>query len=168
MAFAPSKSKRNRRKDLGKLNLASMMDMMTIILLFLLKTFSAGGALLRPSPYLELPKAERDMEPKKAVAILILSSNSEMPPGVYEDMEKDPRVLSRADELDNPDVVILPALEAFLNEHREFAEKVGKTFKGEVTIQCDKEVRYDWLLKVINTCGQSEYSTIDFVVIKTT
>lgn len=160
MAFAPSKGKKNRRVEKGGLSLNSMMDMMTIILLFLLKTMSSSGNLIQPSPFLELPKAQRDMKPKKVLAILITTE------GVYEDMERKPRPISPREEISDPDIVILPGLESFLDENREFVEKTGREFKGEITIQCDKEVRYDWLLKVINTCGQSEYATLDFVVIK--
>jgi len=161
MAFAPSKGKKNKRKVEAGLSLNSMMDMMTIILLFLLKSMSTSGALIRPSPFLELPKAERIMEPKKAVAILITTDR-----GVLEDMESDPRVLSSLAEMDDRNSVVLPGLETFLNESREFVLETGRVFKGEITIQCDKSVTYDWLLKVINTCGQTEFATIDFVVIK--
>ncbi len=160
MAFAPSKGKKNRGKEKGGLSLNSMMDMMTIILLFLLKSMSTSGALIQPSPFLELPKAERSMEPKKAVAILVTQD------GVLEDMESDPRVLSSREEMEDADSVVLPGLESFLNENREFVLETGRVFKGEITIQCDKGVTYDWLLKVINTCGQTEFATIDFVVIK--
>lgn len=160
MAFAPSKGKKNRRKEEAGLSLNSMMDMMTIILLFLLKSMSTSGALIQQSPFLELPTAEREMEPKKAVAILVT------PDGVLEDMEIDPRMLSDRAEMDNPEGVVLPGLAGFLNENREFVLKTGRLFRGEITIQCDKNVTYDWLLKVINTCGQTEFATIDFVIIK--
>ena len=160
MAFAPSKGKKNRRTDKGGLSLNSMMDMMTIILLFLLKSMSTSGALIQPSPFLELPKADREMEPKKAVAILVTLD------GVLEDMETNPRVLAPRAEMVDTENVILPGLEGFLNETREFVLKTGRPFKGEITIQCDKNVTYDWLLKVINTCGQTEFATIDFVIVK--
>ena len=42
MAFKPSSAKKNSRSDDGALNMNSMMDMMTIILLFLLKSFSTS------------------------------------------------------------------------------------------------------------------------------
>jgi len=161
MAFPPSKGKKNRRKEKEGLTLNSMMDMMTIILLFLLKSFSTSGALIQPSPLLELPSANRDLDPKKAIAILVTRD------GILEDMEgKQPRVLATMDEMANADLVVLPNLEAFLVESKEFKAKVGIQFKGEITVQCDKDVPYEWLLKVINTCGQAEYGTIDFVVKK--
>ena len=50
MAFIPSRSKRHTT-DSGdvKLNLNSMMDMFTIILLFLLKVYSTDGQMVQPS-----------------------------------------------------------------------------------------------------------------------
>ncbi len=159
MAFAPSKGKKNRRKEEGTLSLNSMMDMMTIILLFLLKSMSTSGGLIKPSPFLDLPYSIQEKTPKKALAILVSTS------GVMEDMEVDPRIISDQNELMNPDNVVLPGLEKYLVENKDLRDRIGQ-FRGEITIQCDKNVTYDWLLKVINTCGQAEYVTIDFVVIK--
>ncbi len=160
MAFAPSKGKKNLRKEKGSLTLNSMMDMMTIILLFLLKSMSTSGALIRPSEYVDLPMADREMDPKKAVALLVSAE------GVFKDTEGDPQALSLIDELEDPANPVLPGLESFLVERRDLALKVGQAFKGEVTIQCDKSIPYRWLLKVIATCGVTEFGTIDFVIIK--
>ena len=166
MAFAPSKSKKNPKKEAAGLSLNSMMDMMTIILLFLLKSMSTSGALIQPSDFLDLPTAERDMRPKKALSLLVTSESKQgVPAGVLEDMESNPRLLSSMEDLQS-DLMILPTLESYLLEHKDFQVTAGVPFKGEVTIQCDKAVPYDWLLKVINTCGQTEYSTIDFVIIQ--
>lgn len=161
MAFAPTKSKKHRKSEKQELSLNSMMDMMTIILLFLIKSMSTSGALIKPSQYLELPKAIREAEPKKALAFLLTEN------GVLDDMEGEQRIISGTDELSDPSLMVLPGLEQFLMQQKDFKEKAGIEFKGEVTIQCDKNAPYEWLLKVINTCGQTEYQTIDFVVIKT-
>ncbi|NQU06163.1 MAG: biopolymer transporter ExbD, partial [Calditrichaeota bacterium] len=137
-------------------------DMMTIILLFLIKSMSTSGAMVRPSQYLELPVGVREVEPEKALSLLISSD------GVLEDMEANPNILSSIAELDNDAEMVLPGLEAFLLNQKDFEEKAGIPFKGTVTIQCDKSIPYDWLLKVINTCGQSEYDVMDFIILKKT
>jgi biopolymer transport protein ExbD len=160
MAFAPSKGAKHRKKGKQGLILGSMLDMMTVILLFLLKLMGSSGALLRPSPYIHLPTSTHDMKPDKAVSILV------SPQGVFEDVEKNPRLLSSADDIQNPNTVVLAGLESFLTEQKDFTEHLGKKFRGVITVQCDQQITYDWLLKVINTCGQAEYGTIDFVVIK--
>jgi len=162
MAFAPSKGAKHRRKEKEGLILGSMLDMMTVILLFLLKLQSSSGGMMKPSPYVALPSASRDAAPAKSISILV------NPEGVFEDLEKNPRILSPKEDLFDPNAVILEGLETYLNEQREFTKHLGKDFKGSITIQCDQSIPYDQLLKVINTCGQAEYGTLDFVVKKKT
>ncbi len=71
MAFAPSRSKKHDTNPKGELNMNSMMDMMTIILLFLLKSFSTDGALVAPSENLTLPTSFRVEKPKKELNVAI-------------------------------------------------------------------------------------------------
>jgi biopolymer transport protein ExbD len=161
MAFAPSKSAKHHKKEKGGLIIYSLLDMMTLILMFLLKVMSMSGGLVKPSPYVQLPESNRTLKTEKAVSILVSDA------GVFEDMERNPRMLSDAGELQNAANVELPGLKAYLVEHREFNKQIGVKFKGQVTIQCDKAVPYEKVLRVINTCGQAEYGTIDFIVKKT-
>lgn len=175
MVFVPSKAagafkaSHKRRKPTSKLQLNSMMDLMTVILLFLIKSYSASGALIQASDFIDLPRAQRDLEPKKAVALIVAKGNPDPSKaqmfGVFEDMPNNPRQICDNTEM-NTDYVVLPGLSAFLQLQTDFKEKTGAMFTGEVTIQCADNVPYDWLLKVINTCGQQEYATIDFVIIK--
>ena len=166
MAFAPTKGKKNLKKEKGVVSLTSMMDMMTIILLFLLKTFSASGALLQPSPFVTLPAGSRSQEPEKNLTILV---NEEY--GVIQGEKEVPQlspadILTGVEELMIDSLVILPSLEQYLSDKREIAKKRHTGFNGKILIQCDSAVTYDWLLKVVSTCGKAEYKTIDFVVLK--
>ncbi len=160
MAFAPSKGAKHRRKDKEGLILGSMLDMLTVVLLFLLKLSGATGGMMKPSPYVQLPSSTQIAKMDKSVSILV------NPEGVYEDLEKSPKTLASKEDLFDPNTVILDGLEAYLSEKREFDKHLGKEFKGSITIQCDQSIPYDQLLKVVNTCGQAEYGTIDFVVKK--
>jgi len=168
MAFAPSKGKKHLIKAKESLSLTSMMDMMTIILLFLLKSLSTSGAIMQPSRFVDLPSARRDMESKKMMSILvnpeygILQGEADISGSAPSPAD----IISGADELNSEDVIVLPGLDAYLSEHRERAKTLATGFTGQVTVQCDSAVTYDWLLKVISTCGQNAYATIDFVVIK--
>ena len=71
MAFTPSKSKKHNTQLQGSLNMNSMMDMMTIILLFLLKSYSTTGALAAQSESLKLPVSTRDIKPKKELNVSV-------------------------------------------------------------------------------------------------
>jgi biopolymer transport protein ExbD len=74
-------------------------------------------------------------------------------------------ILARPDELSNDELVILPGLSKFLQNHQTaLARKGREDFKGVITIQGDRRISYQWLLKVIQTCVQNEFTTFDFIV----
>lgn len=159
-AASAGKGASKRRKKEPKVQLNAMMDLMTVILLFLIKSYSTSGAMVQQSEFVDLATSAQEMEPKKAVGLL-LNLN-----GVFKDNPEAIVPIGDVSELNDEDATILPTLESYLIEQREFKRSIGAVFKGEVTIQCDKAVKYDWLLKVMNTCGQTEFATIDFLIIK--
>jgi biopolymer transport protein ExbD len=158
MAFKPSKSKKHDTKIQGTLNMNSMMDMMTIILLFLLKSYSTTGALATQSDSLKLPESIRTTKPKKELNVSVARDAilvNEIP------------VMRTADV--PPEGVLIPQLEAKLREYAE-AEKqleieVGKEFTHEVIIQGDESITYEFLFRVMYTCGQSEFNKMRLLTV---
>src|ERR1700687_6161944 len=68
--------KRELRPEINFLNITAMMDMMTIILVFLLKTMSASSASLPQSNDLTIPKSILTTEAsQEGVAVLISKSH---------------------------------------------------------------------------------------------
>lgn len=166
MAFAPTKGKKNLKREKGVVSLTSMMDMMTIILLFLLKTFSTSGALLQPSPFVTLPAGSRSQEPEKNLTILVNEEHGVIQAENEVSQLSQSDILSGIEELNDTTDVILPSLEQYLGNKREIAMNRPTGFNGKILIQCDSAVTYDWLIKVVSTCGKAQYKTIDFVVLK--
>jgi len=149
MAFQPSKSKRHNTRIQGTLNMNSMMDMMTIILLFLLKSYSTEGALASQSESLNLPTSERTKKPKKEVNVSVARDVilvNEVP-------------LMRTADIPKEEVMI-PQLQAKLSEYankeRQLEIEAGKEFTHEVIIQGDKTIPFEILFKVMYTCSKSE------------
>ncbi|HDL19400.1 MAG TPA: hypothetical protein ENH29_10120 [Bacteroidetes bacterium] len=159
MAFIPSRSKRHTT-DSGdvKLNLNSMMDMFTIILLFLLKVYSTGGQMVQPSDYLTLPKSTVEKVPEVA---LDLSISKEWV------VLNDKPVVKISDLLSSNNIVI-PKLQQqllmYANEAEKMQERYGKPFSGMVSIQGDKSIPYKVLVKVMATCGKSKYPNMRLYV----
>ena len=71
---------RRRRKGRGKgnmptpLRLTSMMDILTVLLLFLLKSFVVEGEVITPAPGVELPESTSDTTPRASVVVAIFDS----------------------------------------------------------------------------------------------
>jgi biopolymer transport protein ExbD len=141
--------------------LTSMMDMMTIMLLFLLKAFSTSGAFIKPAAGVDLPGSTVLSEPQKVLSLIVTRE------GVYEDLAsvKGKRIEDLT-SLQDDNLVDLPQLLAFLQQAQERNRQYGREEKRILTVQGDKAIPYRWILKVINTCSNAGFEKIDFVVLK--
>ena len=161
MAFKPSKAKKNLEKEDGSLNMNSMMDMMTIILLFLLKSFSTEGALITPSEHLRLPNSTAEQKAKKELMVSI--SQKEILVNDQPLMPIDANTVPK-------DQMLIPALAAKLAEYaeqeRELEIEVGKEFTHQVVIQGDYKISFEMIMKVMFTCAKSEFYKIRLLTIK--
>ena len=157
MAFQPSKSKRHSREESGALNMNSMMDMMTIILLFLLKSFSAEGALVTASEELKLPESFMGDKPSKELQVsvtkdaILLNNNPLMP----------------ISDVDQESILIQPlynALSSIAREQTQLEIDVGAEFSHTVIIQGDQTVPFAMLYKIMFTCSKSQFYKMIFII----
>lgn len=161
MAFIPSKRKKhNTNPGKVKLNLTSMMDMFTIILVFLLKTYSTEGMLIQPSEYLTLPKSSTENSPEVALDLVV---SKEWVMVNHEPVVKTGEVAaSQGYVIDR----LKDKLDIYAREARRMEETYGTKFSGKVTIQGDRSIPYNVLVKVMATCGNTGYPNMRLVVYK--
>ena len=159
MAFAPSRSKKHDTRKEGELNMNSMMDMMTIILLFLLKSFSTDGALVAPSQDLTLPTSFQTEKPKKELNVAISQDAI---------IVNDIPIVSLSSL--HPDEMMIPSLNLKLAEYAQKEKQleldVGKEFTHQVIIQGDRTIPFDVLIKVMYTCSQSDFYKMRLLTVK--
>src|SRR5881628_3080395 len=55
----------------GSVNLISMMDILTVLLLFLLKSYVAEGEVMVPAPGVNLPASSAEQSPKASLIVAI-------------------------------------------------------------------------------------------------
>ncbi|HHM01467.1 MAG TPA: biopolymer transporter ExbD [Caldithrix abyssi] len=159
MAFQPSKSKRHMEKEEGQLNMNSMMDMMTIILLFLLKSFSTEGALVTQSADLTLPESVIGEKPKKELQVSVTKN----------DILVNNKPLMSLKDIDPESVLIKPLfnnLTEIAQGEKQLEIDVGKEFTHTVIIQGDEDMHFDILYKVMYTCSKSEYYKMRLLTVK--
>ena len=148
------------------LNITSMMDMFTIILVFLLKQFSSEGTILTNADNLILPNSVSKKKPKEVnlqVAVttdMILVDNQPIAP--TEDARKIP------DENPDPSIIKLEEKLASCYAQEEEMVKMGALNEvlGKVIVQVDKNIEFDVLFKVMNTCGKVGYNNMNFAVME--
>ena len=164
MAFIPSRIKKhNVRISEVKLNLTSMMDMFTIILVFLLKTFSTDGQLISPSDFLKLPDSTVEQPPEVGLDLVvskkIILVNDERIATLDGIIANDPKVVENG--------IIVPLREKlryYSSQAKKMEIDYGVKFSGKVTIQGDKALPYSELVKVMRTCGVSDYPNMRLLV----
>jgi biopolymer transport protein ExbD len=164
MAYNPRLA-RQARKARGsgdvKLNITSMMDMFTIILVFLLKSYSTEGQLVTPATGLLLPTSSVERTAKEALCVKISNNNVSVENTIVLDEKSYQEVMSQKD-------FMIPKLHEVLTKYAEEAQKTaemfGKDFSGEITIQGDIGIPYKLLTRIMYTCGQSGYPVMNLIV----
>jgi biopolymer transport protein ExbD len=154
-----------KKRDLP-LQITSMMDMFTIILVFLLKSFSAEGSIMTNADNLVLPNSQSKKKPTEVNLQLAVTNDmvlvDNLPLVPTEDVRKIP--------FDDPDPTIgkvAEKLKSCLAQEEEMV-RLGalNAVQGKIVIQVDKNMDFDVLFKVMNTCGKVGYNTMNFAVME--
>lgn len=166
---ATYKRKKRKKRDLddkGSLTINSLMDILTIILVFLIKNYSADPVQIKQAPDMQLPFAFSRQKPEEATNVTITMRSITVVDKKVVALENGK--VAAADM--QGDFLIQPLLDALADEVEHY-KKVAKynkksEFKGLMTIICDREVPFNLLTKVMYTAGQAEFSKWKFAVIK--
>ncbi len=146
-----------------KLNITSLMDVMTIMLVYLLKSFSAEGQLLTTADNLVLPYSESKNSPKEVNLQVSIST---------EWVTVDNVPVIKVSSVRKSEDLIVPQIKAKLDrcyKQEENMVKIGaiSSVKGEVVVQVDKNIPYDVLFKTMATCGEAGYVHMKFAAMST-
>jgi biopolymer transport protein ExbD len=169
--------KRKVRRLLGKhqeeeevgLNIYPMMDMMTILLVFLIQSFASGAAAVVQSEELQIPVSTSQVDASEALALVISSSEVSVE-GKHVLSLRNGKVDSSLKQGGGNGWLITPLFNA-LKQHRDrlkliAAQNTKRPFRGEVRIIADKRTPFRSLGEVIYTLGQSEFGSLRFIVLK--
>jgi len=140
-----------KRESVMKPQLTSLIDVMTILLIFLLKSFSVEGDLISASTQLELPNSESRDKPAPAI-------NIEVTP-VWINLDGS-NIIKIEDFKDGEKLLIL---ELFYPLKEKRGQLTG-ALKKRVLIQCDKGTDFKVLKKVMFTCAKADLSEFSLLV----
>lgn len=172
------KARRNTGGD-DELNITSMMDMMTIILVFLLKSFSATEITVTPSDNLRLPNSTADKDPGVAINVVVAKNGVlvDDKPVVAVETVDDPKnpgqklyQIPESERKGNDIQVLYSAFESAASSAESIA-KIAKDrddvgFKGKVLFQIDKDIPFSLVRDVMYNAGQAKFAEFEFIVVK--
>ena len=163
-----AKRKAKRETDTGStaLGLNSMMEMMTIILVFLLKSYGEEPIVILPNT--DVPLSVAEVLPKDMTVLTINKEGIFLVRQRILDIE-DGKVPGNFKKGGESGLIIEP-LE---NELRKEVEKLkgianasGKAFEGDMTIIADQSTNYRLLVEVMQTAIGTEFKRFRFAVIQ--
>lgn len=187
LEFAAKKAKRRYKSQVRKyrrdaensnseLNLTAMMDMMTILLVFLIKSYGAAEINVAISDDLTPPTSRSMLAPVEAVTVTITKKDIAVGEKGVVRLGADGSLPAEVRDPDAP-LLIVPVKEALDREveklqqiatfNSAMAARAG-TDKDPVrmlTIVADKDTPYELLFSVLGTAGQSGLKYFKFLVI---
>lgn len=180
-------ARRSRRKinKAFELQLTSMMDVLTIIVVFLLKSYNTSLNSFSNAAGLQLPYSNSPDSPRDSLQIVVTPESLTVENERVLDFVQtaanagsgEARYVFRPSDLDEGNRRVIPLYDA-LTKAKEKTELLlakskardanGKPmpFEGFLAIQADKRVKYDTLRKIIYTAGAAGYHTVRFLAMK--
>lgn len=160
------KVRRGKKKNsLGDVDITSLLDILTILLVFLLQSYNSSGVIINVPREIKLPTSRSESLNNFGVNVQVSSTQ------IWVDDNEiinttDPNKRSRLDQGDRRIVPLYDEL-VKLKEMVKQSEKLSpevKKFSGVVNLVFDKTLKYSYLKKVMYTCGAAGYKEFKFVV----
>ncbi len=152
---------RGRRGTNAELNVVPMVDMMTMLVIFLLQQYSATGEVLYMQKDIRLPDARHGQMIEQAPTVAI-SAEQVVVAGQ--------KVADVADLDRDAGYLNIPALEEKLREDRKRWDFIhqsdpNRKWEGIVNIQADQKVPFRIEKRVMYSCGVAGYFNLNFAAL---
>ncbi len=138
-------SERHKRNIVADLLLTALIDAFSILVIFLLMSFSSAGELLYMGKGMELPKAM-----------------------AAEQLDRNPVVKYDQGKvyIEDQEVTAEGLVGALLDLRKKYQEShSGEEFPGVLTVQADRRAKYEQLTGIVQASAQAGYSDIKFAVV---
>jgi biopolymer transport protein ExbD len=162
---ALGKRKRQSQKFVPpKLMLTSMMDMFTIILIFLLFSFSENPETLKLDTDLELPHSSAELGYQKTIKIVLSKKELRLNDEIMAEVKNHQIVGLTFDDLTTS--TLYQRLKAKRAEQTASPPDVKKQEAPHILFLCDQAHSFKTLNTVIKTAGMAGYPNFQFAVLE--
>lgn len=142
------------------LNITSMTDMFTIMLVFLLQTYSTAEVQLSPDKDIRLPSSSSMLNPTEAIKISLSSSSLKIDETKIADV-KNAEFLP--EDLEANDTNFIKPLFAQLDRLAKSETEKQHIRDGKILLQADRDLPYATLRKVMYTASMAGFPQLKLV-----
>lgn len=168
MARSISMKNRRRKKSSGAfdLDITSLLDILTIIMVFLLQSYNSSGVVINVPKEIALPTSNSETLSTYGVNIQVSKSQ----------IWVDDKEILNTESIDTTQLFdeggrrIIPLYNQLvkIKETIKQSEKLSpeaKTFSGVANLVVDKSLKYSYLKRVMYTCAAAGFKEFKFVVL---
>jgi biopolymer transport protein ExbD len=160
--------KKNHHDEISDLNITPMLDMMTILLVFLIKSYSTSSDNVNVAN-LVLPHSNTKLKTEEALQLMITEDSILVDQKMVTKLMAGGRL--KAEDLpDGPGGYLIRPLYDALEERSSYFKRIesngGNPFSGKISLVSDKSTPYGLIFRVLYTCGRAEFGRFKLFVQK--
>lgn len=161
--------------SIRELNLVAMMDMLTIILVFLLKSYSVSALSIPVGEEINVPTSSNILMPQEAVKLTVTKSTTGIPGVIAVDEEKvihlDPQMESRLNRQSQRRDFMIKELHTALTKRADGIKEIAKLnpsikFEGKILVIADKDTPYWLITEVLYTAAEAQFDRYNLVALR--
>lgn len=156
--------RRNKKEENASMGLTSLMDIVSIIVVYLLKSYASDPVLITPIADQKIPLSRMDAPIKEGVPVYISSRElifMEKPIAQLTEGE-----LPESEVQGHTIVKLFEQLEEETEKSKQVFEQKGEAWVGHLIIIGDEALKFSTIVDVMYTAGRLEYSEYSFCVIQ--
>jgi biopolymer transport protein ExbD len=167
------KARRKQREaegEIRELNIVAMMDMMTIILVFLLKSYQASAINVNMNADLTIPSSTTQLHPQENITLTVSAREVAVNDRKVVDVQGG-AIPAAFKEGKRADAFYVGAIFEALKKEVEKQKLIARynkdaPFAGRLNVVVDRKIPYRTLMDVLYTAGQAELGEYKFMVLK--
>lgn len=159
---------RGRRKSekTFDLDITSLLDILTILIVFLLKSYNSSGIVINIPKGVELPNSQSMTLNTSGTIVQVAPDKIWIEDKIILDAEKD----RSGNIYDDGGKLIVPLYNELVSiknniKQIEMTTQGAKKFSGKINLIVDKTLKYSYLKKVMYSCAEAGFKTYNFVVL---
>lgn len=163
---AKKAARRDRKDDNASLQLTSLMDVVSIIVVYLLKSYGADPVLIMPTAGQKIPMSKADSPIQDGIPVYVsarsITFNNKKVVQLDENGDIDPAAVQS--HLIGP---LYDAMAEEADKAKQLSANQGKEeWSGRVILVGDQKLKFSTLVDVMYTAGRAEFREYAFCVIQ--
>jgi biopolymer transport protein ExbD len=163
----PKKQRRPEEHHNSHVSLNSLLDILSVLLVFLIKSYSSSTVQVKPSKDLQVPMSHSTLEVQESLAVTVTLKAvmvDDKPVLAFENGQIPEKLRSSGGFMVD---TLYAALQDEVTKQQKIAEfNKAAEFKGLITIIADRNVPFSLITQVMYTAGQAQFSKFKFAAIK--